>query len=113
MTLIADLQAGVTGTMPGAVIPEILGEVMRRWAAGDRAGAITIYEPWLPLLNWENKHSGLGTAKVLMHEGGIIASEAIRAPQVPMSAAIRSGLLDVARRLDPLILRSAAGRPVR
>ncbi len=110
LTLIADLEAGVTGTMPGAVIPEILGDVMRRWAAGDRAGAIALYEPWLPLLNWENRHSGLETAKVLMHEGGVIASEAIRAPQVPMSAPIRAGLLAISRRLDALILRSQVGR---
>ena len=110
LTLIGDLQAGATGTMPGAVIPEVLGDVIRLWRAGDEAGATALYERWLPILNWENKHSGLGTAKVLMHEGGIIASEAIRAPQTPMSSDLRAGLLALARRLDPLVLRSATGR---
>jgi 2-keto-3-deoxy-L-arabinonate dehydratase len=109
ITLIADLQAGATGTMPGAVVPEVLGDVMRRWSAGDEPGATSLYEQWLPLLNWENKHGGLQTAKVLMHEGGLIASEAVRAPLAPMSAPLRAGLLALARRLDPLILRSAAG----
>ena len=83
ITLIADLEAGATGTMPGAVIPEVLGDVMRRWAAGDRDGATALYERWLPLLNWENKHAGLAAAKILMHEGGIIASPTVRAPLAP------------------------------
>ena len=109
ITLIADLEAGVTGTMPGAVIPEILGEVMRRWATGDRDGATTLFERWLPLLNWENKHMGLQAAKVLMHEGGIIASEAVRAPLAAVSRDLRDGYVRLARRLDPRILRWSPG----
>jgi 4-hydroxy-tetrahydrodipicolinate synthase len=105
ITLIADLEAGATGTMPGAVIPEILGDVMRRWAGGDREGATALFERWLPLLNWENKHTGLAAAKILMHEGGIIASEALRAPLAPVSRDLRDGYVRLARRLDPLILR--------
>jgi 2-keto-3-deoxy-L-arabinonate dehydratase len=108
ITLIADLEAGATGTMPGAVIPEVLGDVMRRWASGDRDGSTTLFERWLPLLNWENKHAGLRAAKVLMHEGGIIASEAVRAPLQPMSRDLRDGYVRLARRLDPLILRWSA-----
>jgi dihydrodipicolinate synthase/N-acetylneuraminate lyase len=104
ITLIADLEAGATGTMPGAVIPKILGDVMRRWAAGDRDGAATLFERWLPLLNWENKHLGLSAAKVLMHEGGIIASEAVRAPLTAPSRDLRDGYVRLARRLDPLLL---------
>jgi 2-keto-3-deoxy-L-arabinonate dehydratase len=109
ITLIADLQAGATGTMPGAVIPEVLGEVMRSWGTGDQAGATSLFEHWLPLINWENKHGGLQTAKVLMHEGGIIGSEAVREPLAPISRALREGLVALARRLDPLVLRWAAG----
>jgi 4-hydroxy-tetrahydrodipicolinate synthase len=105
ITLMADLDAGVTGTMPGAVIPEILGEVMRRWAAGDRAAATSLFERWLPLINWENKHTGLQAAKILMREGGIIASAAVRAPLAPVSRELRDGLVALARRLDPLVLR--------
>ena len=108
ITLIADLEAGATGTMPGAVIPEILGDVMRRWVAGDHEGATALFERWLPLLNWENKHMGLQAAKVLMHEGGIIASEAVRAPLAPVSRELRDGYVRLARRLDPLVLRWSA-----
>lgn len=105
ITLIADLEAGATGTMPGAVIPEVLGAVMRRWAAGDREGATVLFERWLPLINWENKHTGLQAAKILMREGGVIASEAVRAPLAPVSRELRDGLVRLARRLDPLVLR--------
>jgi 2-keto-3-deoxy-L-arabinonate dehydratase len=110
ITLIADLEAGATGTMPGAVIPEVLGDVLRRWSAGDPDGATALFERWLPLLNWENKHLGLQAAKVLMHEGGIIASEAVRAPLQPASRDLRDGYVRLARRLDPLILRWSATR---
>jgi dihydrodipicolinate synthase/N-acetylneuraminate lyase len=109
ITLIADLEAGATGTMPGAVIPEVLGDVMRLWGAGSRDEATVLFERWLPLLNWENKHTGLAAAKILMHEGGIIASEALRAPLAPVSPDLRDGYIRLARRLDPLILRWQAG----
>ena len=91
--------------MPGAVIPEILADVMRLWSAGDRDAATALHDRWLPLLNWENKHTGLQTAKILMLAGGIIASDAVREPLEPASPALREGLLRLARRLDPLILR--------
>jgi 2-keto-3-deoxy-L-arabinonate dehydratase len=42
-----------------------------------------------------------------MKEGGVIASEASRHPVLPVHPATRAGLLEVARRLDPLVLRWA------
>ena len=44
-------------------------------------------------------------AKALMKEGGVIACEAPRHPFPAMNPAVRAGLLDAARRLDPLVLR--------
>lgn len=107
ITLIADLDAGATGTMPGGAIPEILGKVVALHRAGDRAAAVELYEPWLPLINWENKHGGLQTTKSLLMEGGVIESDAVRAPLAPMSAELRAGLIEMARRMNPLILRWA------
>jgi 2-keto-3-deoxy-L-arabinonate dehydratase len=40
-----------------------------------------------------------------MQEGGVIACEAPRHPNMPLSPETRAGLMDVARRLDPLVLR--------
>jgi hypothetical protein len=42
-----------------------------------------------------------------MKEGGVIASEAARHPILPVHPAIRAGLIETARRLDPLVLRWA------
>jgi hypothetical protein len=41
----------------------------------------------------------------LMKEGGVIACDAPRCPYPAMNAHVRTGLLDAARRLDPLVLR--------
>jgi 4-hydroxy-tetrahydrodipicolinate synthase len=108
ITLIPDLEAGAVGTMPSSMIPEVLGEVLRRWHAGDRDGATTLWESWLPMIHYENRQCGLLATKVLMQEGGIIRSEATRAPFRPLPAAIREGLLAHARRRDPLVLRWAS-----
>jgi dihydrodipicolinate synthase/N-acetylneuraminate lyase len=61
----------------------------------------------LPLINLENRQGGLLTAKALMKEGGIVACDAPRHPYPAMHPATRAGLLDAARRLDPLVLRWA------
>ncbi|CAA9556254.1 MAG: L-2-keto-3-deoxyarabonate dehydratase [uncultured Thermomicrobiales bacterium] len=108
ITLIPDLEAGAVGTMPSAMIPDILGEVVRRWHAGDRPSATDLWEAWLPMIHFENRQCGLRATKVLMKEGGIIRSAATRAPFGPLAPAIEEGLIAHARRRDPLILRWAA-----
>jgi len=40
-----------------------------------------------------------------MKEGGVIACEAARHPIAPLHPAARAGLVEIARRLDPLVLR--------
>jgi len=105
ITLIPDLDAGATGTMPSAMVPDVLRQVVDRYRDGQRDAAVAIYERWLPLINYENKQCGLRATKALMKEGGIIASEAVRHPQTPLHPATRAGLVELARRLDPLILR--------
>jgi dihydrodipicolinate synthase/N-acetylneuraminate lyase len=107
ITLMADLDAGATGTMPSAMIPEVLGQVVRLYRSGQRDEATALYERYLPLINFENKQCGLLAAKALMREGGIIASETVRQPLLPLHPATRAGLVELARRLDPLILRWA------
>ncbi len=42
-----------------------------------------------------------------MKEGGVIACDAPRSPWPPMHLEVRRQLLDIARRLDPLVLRWA------
>jgi len=105
VTLIPDLDAGATGTMPSSMVPGELGQIVRAHAAGDRAGAVRAWEDLLPLIHFENRQCGLRAQKILLAEGGIIGSDRTRAPFGPVSARTRSGLIELARQRDPLILR--------
>ena len=81
------------------------GSSCDRYLGGQRDAAIAVYERWLPLINYENKQCGLRATKALMQAGGIIASDAVRHPLTPLPEPIRAGLLELARRRDPLVLR--------
>jgi 2-keto-3-deoxy-L-arabinonate dehydratase len=107
ITLLADLDAGATGTMPSASIPDLLGQVVKLYRDGKRDDAVNLYERVLPLINFENRQCGLLAAKALMLEGGIIKHDTVRHPFAPLHPAARAGLLEIARRLDPLVLRWA------
>jgi 2-keto-3-deoxy-L-arabinonate dehydratase len=105
ITLMADLDAGATGAMTGGGFPDGIRQIMDAYAAGDTELAAQHYERWLPLINYENRQGGLASAKVLMKEGGVIRSDAVRHPLPQVHPATREGLLKIARRLDPLVLR--------
>lgn len=107
LTLIPDLEAGATGTMPGATCPEVLVDVWETWHAGDRGRAVERFAGVLPIISHENRMAGILASKVLLHEGGIIGSDAGRHPLPPMSAATRARLLELARRMDLLVSRWA------
>ncbi len=105
ITLLADLDAGATGAMTGGAYPDGIRTIVDAYARGDREAAVQAYGRWLPLINYENRQGGILTAKALMKAGGIIACDAPRAPFPVMHPAVRDGLLDAAKRLDPLVLR--------
>ena len=105
ITLLADLDAGATGAMTGGAFPDGIRSIVDAYAAGRREEAVAAYARWLPLINYENRQGGILTAKALMLEGGVIACDAGRHPFPPMHPEVRAGLLDAARRLDPLVLR--------
>jgi 2-keto-3-deoxy-L-arabinonate dehydratase len=105
ITLWSDLEAGATGSMTGAGFPDGIRQVTDAYFDGRRDDAFAAYQRWLPLINTENRQCGLLAAKALMKEGGVIACEAPRHPFPPLHPATRAGLIDTARRLDPLVLR--------
>jgi 4-hydroxy-tetrahydrodipicolinate synthase len=105
ITLIPDFDAGATGAMTGGGYPDGIRKIVDAYAAGDTDAATAFYQQWLPLINYENRQCGLAACKVLMKEGGVIKSDAVRHPLAPMHPAVRAGLLKVARRLDPMVLR--------
>ena len=105
ITLLPDLEAGATGAMTGGGYPDGMRLIVDAYAAGRRDEAADQYQRWLPLINYENRQCGLLAAKALMKEGGVIDCDAPRHPLAPLHPAVRAGLLDTARRLDPLVLR--------
>ena len=105
ITLMADLDAGATGTMPSALLPDLIKPVLEHHRAGRRGEAAKAYGRILPLINFENRQCGLRAAKTVMMEGGVIGSDAVRHPLEPLHPATRAGLLELAREAEPLALR--------
>jgi len=105
ITLMADLDAGATGAMTGGGYPDGIRQIVDPYFAGHRDTAMEAYQRWLPLINYENRQCGPAACKVLMKEGGVIAHDTMRAPQPAMHRVTRAGLIEIARRLDPVVLR--------
>jgi 2-keto-3-deoxy-L-arabinonate dehydratase len=105
VTLMADLDAGATGAMTGGGYPDGIRQITDAYFAGRRDEAFEAWQRWLPLINYENRQCGLAACKVLMKEGRVIAHETVRAPLPELHPAMRAGLIEIARRLDPLVLR--------
>ncbi len=105
ITLMADLDAGATGTMPSAMLPDLIRPVVEHHRNGERAQASAQYARILPLINYENRQCNLRAAKAVMKAGGVIASDAVRHPLMPLPAHTREALLELASELDPLALR--------
>src|SRR5690606_33942853 len=66
ITLMADLDAGATGTMTSALMPELVRPVVTQYLAGRRDEAIAQYARILPLINYENRQCGLRATKAVM-----------------------------------------------
>lgn len=104
ITLMADLDAGATGTMSSALLPDLIKPVVEAHAAGDRAKAAGLYAAILPLINFENRQCGLRACKTVMMEGGVIRSDHVRHPLTPLPKATREGLLELATQASPIAL---------
>jgi 4-hydroxy-tetrahydrodipicolinate synthase len=105
ITLMADLDAGATGAMTGGGYPDGIRQIIDPYLAGRRNEAMAAYTRWLPLINYENRQCGLQACKALMKEGGVIRSEAVRHPLQELHPMTRAGLVEIARQLDPMVLR--------
>lgn len=105
ITLMADLDAGATGTMCSAMLPDLIKPVVDEFLAGRRGAAEAQYNRILPLINFENRQCSLRACKAVMHEGGVITSDAVRHPFAPLPQATREALFNLARPLEPLAMR--------
>ena len=67
--------------MTGFAFPEILVDIYRRFAGGDRDGATEVFYRYVPLIRFENQpRINLALRKHIYHRRGAIASPRVRAP---------------------------------
>ena len=107
ITLLADLDAGATGTMTSALIPDLIKPVVVSHLAGDREAAKAAYARILPTINHENRQCGFRGTKEALVEGGVIKSALCRHPIAPLPSANCAELIDHMKPLNPLILNWA------
>jgi 2-keto-3-deoxy-L-arabinonate dehydratase len=105
VTLLADLDAGATGTMTSAMFPEKIKPIVTEYLAGNHEAALDHWKTCMPLINHENRQCGLRAAKTVMKEGGVIKSDFVRHPLKPMSDRTKSRLIGLASELDVLALK--------
>ena len=104
-----ELARGADGAMTGFAFPEMLVEVCRRFAAGDREGAEDVFDAYLPLVRHELQPGiGLALRKEVLRRRGIIASARVRAPGPALDAADQAELTQLLQRLERAVARLPA-----
>ena len=85
-----ELERGADGANTGYAFPDMLCDVVRLAAAGQREQAHDLFDAHLPLLRYEQQPGvGLAVRKYVLMRRGLLASAAQRMPAVPLSAAAR------------------------
>ncbi|MDC0227307.1 dihydrodipicolinate synthase family protein [Alphaproteobacteria bacterium] len=105
ITLFADLEAGATGNMSSAMIPELIRPVVLDFLGGDTKKSEDQYNYILPLINYENRQCGFRGTKVIMKEGGVINSDFCRHPIPALEENTKKSLISLVKKYDPIALR--------
>ncbi|MDJ1157009.1 dihydrodipicolinate synthase family protein [Chelatococcus sp. SYSU_G07232] len=86
-----EMERGADGAMTGYCFPDMLVDVVRLSAAGERDAAHDLFDAHLPLIRYEQQQGvGLSVRKYVLMRRGIIASDAQRKPGAGLSAAARA-----------------------
>ena len=80
ITLFADLEAGAKGNMSSAMLPDLIGPLVKNYIIGNKKEAENEYNRVLPLINYENRQCGFRATKTVFKEGGVIKSDVCRHP---------------------------------
>ena len=104
ITLYADLEAGATGSMTSALIPDLIRPVITSFLTGSKSRAREQYGAVLPIINHENRQCGFRATKEAMVEGGIIKSSYCRHPIERLRPQARDLLMELLKIHDPAVL---------
>ena len=105
ITLFADLEAGAKGNMSSAMLPDLIGPLVKNYITGNKKEAETEYNRVLPLINYENRQCGFRAAKTVFKEGGVIKSDVCRHPIPSLDEKTKKGLLDLANNYDLIAMK--------
>lgn len=95
-----EMERGADGANTGYAFPDMLVDVVRLQQAGERDKAHDLFDAHLPLVRYEQQPGpGLAVRKLVLKARGAIGSDAQRAPAAKLSAAARSEVAYLLRRL--------------
>ena len=112
---IEEYERGGRGTMPACYLPRVFSETFRLLEMGDVTGAHALFDPYVPLLNFEVRMANRNLWKCILKHLGVIASDRVRGPlPAYWDAETRRQCMDHVQRLDPKTFGVAVrARPVR
>ena len=105
ITLFADLEAGAKGNMSSAMLPDLIGPLVKSYITGNKKEAENEYNRVLPLINYENRQCGFRATKTVFKEGGVIKSDVCRHPIPSLDENAKKGLLDLANNYDLIAMK--------
>ena len=105
ITLFADLEAGAKGNMSSAMLPDLIGPLVKNYIKGNKKEAENEYNRVLPLINYENRQCGFRATKTVFKEGGVIKSDVCRHPIPSLDEITKKGLLDLANNYDLIAMK--------
>ncbi len=86
-----EMERGADGANTGYCFPDMLVDVVRLSAAGQREQAHDLFDAHLPLLRYEQQPgAGLAVRKYVLMKRGLLTSATQRKPAAPMSATARA-----------------------
>ena len=105
ITLFADLEAGAKGNMSSAMLPDLIGPLVKNYITGNKKEAENEYNRVLPLINYENRQCGFRATKTVFKEGRVIKSDVCRHPIPSLDKNTKKGLLDLANNYDLIAMK--------
>ena len=101
MFLPEELQRGSDGAMTGFAYPEMMIDICRAHAAGERQRARDLFDAYLPLARYEQQVGiGLAVRKYILAQRGAIACGVLRKPGPAMTALDLAEVQDMTQRLE-------------